>query len=55
MFKGFDLDTVKMLMAIFVCPFPTFIFLNPPDNILMKDTDRSGTINFTGSLVTVSS
>lgn len=46
----FDLDTVKMLMGIFVSVIFDFILALSVDKWNMKDSDRSGTINFTGTL-----
>ena len=47
---GFDLDTVKMLMNIFVSTiFHPITPLLGWLTLLMKDTDRSGTIGFAGT------
>lgn len=45
---GFDLDTVKMLMNIFVSTPIARLQNTSISDLLMKDTDRSGTIGFAG-------
>jgi len=49
--SDFDLDTVKMLMSIFVRLYPLCLPSNPWSYTCLQDTDRSGTINFNGARI----